>query len=293
MAEIDTSIVDVASVRLYWQKKTAKCATCTSLLDHDVPNSRASAATFTGSSSASTSAAHITSSMPSEINISLLDGFDSENPMVLMAVSSDDYSPRHSSPPPPPFQVDDISPITCKRKGVESFSQPNNGKKGNPVKASVRGVQKWPDLQKDTNVDVVQDGGEVSSCTCRAITQNTSTRRLSTCHTSGNEMPKQHPQRQNGAILQTTFILEESVNDSDEENQMSLRAKKPSHASRRSAFNERSELSSSCNTKIFTTQKFSIPAGSLLFERLERRVGKQIRSRAKAKASLAELPSFS
>ena len=265
MGEIDTSIVDIASVRLYWQKRSARCAQ--SLLDHDenVANSKVNnddadsraSATFTASlsSSATRSVPQNLTMVPSEINLSLFDGFEGENPMVLMAVSSDDCSPRHSSPsaPPPPFQANGISPIFYNQKGVKPSARGHDAKTGTLVKASAKNVQDC-NLRTDSSMDVEQDESKVSSF--RIVTQN--------------------------ELSHMAAIPDDNANESDEENQMLPKKmnRSSSPTSMRNVFKERPELSCSNNTKAVIPRNYSIPTNSLLFERLERRVGKQVRSRA-------------
>ena len=266
MGEIDTSMVDVASVRLYWQKRSARYAL--SLLDNDVAStkvnnnddadSRASVS-FAGDSSSSpmsNSAPHNLPAIPPEINRSLFDGFDGENPMVLMAVSSDDCSPRHSSTctPLPPFQANDISPIGHNHKDVISSARACGDKRETPMKAPAKSVQDWPDLQAHRSMGVDQNGNKVSSfCTA------TQTKLGHTC---------------------MAVIPDDKSNESDEENQLSPRTNKSSPTCMQAVFKERPELYGSNNTKAVIPRKYSIPTNSLLFERLEKRVGKQIRSRA-------------
>lgn len=287
MGEIDTSIVDVASVRLYWQKRSARYAL--SLLDTDVDlastkvndnddvDSRASASTFAASSSSSMSS----SAMPSEINLSLFDGFDGENPMGLMAVSSDDCSPRHSSTgtPPPPFQANDISPIVRNHKNVKTPTRAKDTEIRTPLRVPVRGVQKWHDLQTDISMDAEQNGNIVSSfCT---VTQT------KLIHTRCDGKSKLHPKKSNGVAYDAhsvaAFISDERSDDeSDEENQMSpTRSNKSLPLCEQNLFKERPDLSCSNITNVVMPRKYSIPTKSLLFERLERRVGKQVRSRGK------------
>lgn len=265
MGEIDTSIVDIASVRLYWQKRSARCAQ--SLLDHDenVANSKVNnddadsraSATFTASlsSSATRSVPQNLTMVPSEINLSLFDGFEGENPMVLMAVSSDDCSPRDSSPsaPPPPFQANGISPIFYNQKGVKPSARGHDAKTGTLVKASAKNVQDC-NLRTDSSMDVEQDESKVSSF--RIVTQN--------------------------ELSHMAAIPDDNANESDEENQMLPKKmnRSSSPTSMRNVFKERPELSCSNNTKAVIPRNYSIPTNSLLFERLERRVGKQVRSRA-------------
>jgi hypothetical protein len=75
-------------------------------------------------------------------------------------------------------------------------------------------------------------------------------------------------------------IPDDKSNESDEENQLSPRTNKSSPTCMQAVFKERPELYGSNNTKAVIPRKYSIPTNSLLFERLEKRVGKQIRSRA-------------
>ena len=74
---------------------------------------------------------------------------------------------------------------------------------------------------------------------------------------------------------------DETDHESDEENnQIKKKPGKhiqPSH--KRSVFKGRPDLTTSDKTKAITPHKYSIPNNSLLFERLERRVGKQVRNR--------------
>ena len=289
MGEIDTSIVDVASVRLYWQKRSARYAL--SLLDTDVDlastkvndnddvDSRASAsATFTASSSSSMSS----SAMPSEINLSLFDGFDGENSMGLMAVSSDDCSPRHSSTgtPPPPFQANDLSPIVRNRKNVKTPTRAKDTEIRAPLRVPVRGVQKWHDLQTDMSMDAEQNG---NTCKVSSFCTATQTKLI---HTRCDGKSKLRPKKNNGvacgAHSAAAFIPDERPGESDEENETSPRRSNKSLPMReQNLFKERPDLSCSNNTNAVMPRKYSIPTKSLLFERLERRVGKQVRNRAK------------
>ena len=77
-------------------------------------------------------------------------------------------------------------------------------------------------------------------------------------------------------------IPDDNANESDEENQMLPKKmnRSSSPTSMRNVFKERPELSGPDNTKAVIPRNYSIPTNSLLFERLERRVGKQVRSRA-------------
>ena len=282
MGEIDTSIVDVASVRLYWQKRSARYAL--SLLDNDVAStkdnnnddvdSRASATFADSSSSMSTSSPYTLSMLPSEVSLSMFDAFDGENPMVLMAVSSDDCSPRHSSMTlmsPPPFQADDISPIVHNHKHVKMPTRAKDSEMRTPLRVPVRGAQKWHDLQTDVGMDAEQN---VSSF-C-AVTQ---TKLIPTV--CGGKT-KLRPTKTSGVRSAAAFIPDERSDESNEENQKSpSRIKKSLPTCEQNLFKERPDLSCSNNANVVMPRNYSIPTKSLLFERLERRVGKQVRSRGK------------
>lgn len=284
MGEIDTSIVDVASVRLYWQKRSARYAL--SLLDTDVAStkdnnnddivdSRASA-TFTASSSSSMSSSspHNLSMLPSEISISLFDGFDGENLMVLMAVSSDDCSPRHSSTTfmsPPPFQADDISPIAHNHKHVKTPTRAKDSEIRTPLRVPAQGVQKWLDLQTDVGMDAEQNVSPF--CT------GTQTKLIPTVCDGKTKL---RPKKSCGVRSAAAFIPDERPDESDEENQKSpSRSKKSLPTCEQNPFKERPDLSCSNNANVLMPRKYSIPTKSLLFERLERRVGKRVRSKGK------------
>ena len=283
MGEIDTSIVDVASVRLYWQKRSARYVL--SLLDTDVAStkdndnddvdSRASA-TFTASSSSSMSSSspHNLSMLPSEISVSLFDGFDGENPMVLMAVSSDDCSPRHSSTTfmsPPPFQADDISPIVYNHKNVKTPTRAKDSEIRTPLRVPAKGVQPWLDIQTDVGMDAEQN---VSSfCT------GTQTKLIPTVCDGKTKL---RPKKSSSVRSAAAFTPDERSNKSDEENETSpTRSNKSLPMCEQNLFKERPDLSCSNNANVVMPHKYSIPTKSLLFERLERRVGKQVRSRGK------------
>ena len=282
MGEIDTSIVDVASVRLYWQKRSARYAL--SLLDTDVAStkdnnnddvdSRASATFADSSSSMSTSSPHTLSMLPSEINASLFDGFDGENPMVLMAVSSDDCSPRHSSTTfmsPPPFQADDISPIVHNHKNVKSSTLTKDSEIRTPLRVPAKGVQPWLDLQTDVGMDAEQNVSPF--CT------GTQTKLIPTMCDGKTKL---RPKKSSGFRSAAAFIPAENSDESDEENQKSpSRSEKSLPMCEQNLFKERPDLSCSNNANVLMPRNYSIPAKSLLFERLERRVGKQVRSKGK------------
>jgi len=283
MAEIDTSIVDVASVRLYWQKKSARCALSlldvASKADNNDADSRSSATSTAGASSVSTStSAPQNVSMPSEINVSLFDGFDCEHPMVLMSVSSDDSSPP---PPPQPFPVDDISPITRTRKDIKTTVHVDDTNTKTSMKPSTRGVQNWPDLQTDTSMDAEPVEGAKLMSYRRATTQSTLSHthcHSKTLHETSKDHKSKHSKKHRD-IAPTVRTSDENDNESDEENQIKkMPAKHNTSSQKRSVFKERPDLSAYNKTSTITPHKYSIPNNSLLFERLERRVGKQVRN---------------
>ena len=285
MGEIDTSIVDVASVRLYWQKRSARYAL--SLLDTDVAStkvndnndvdSRASATFADSSSSMSTSSPYTLSMLPSEVSLSMFDAFDGENPMVLMAVSSDDCSPRHSSTTfmspasPPPFQADDISPIVHNHKNVKTPTRAKDSEIRTPLRVPAKGVQPWLDLQTDVGMDAEQNVSPF--CT------GTQTKLIPMM--CGGKT-KLRPKKSSGVRSAAAFIPDENSDESDEENQKSpSRSEKSLPMCEQNLFKERPDLSCSNNANVLMPRKYSIPTKSLLFERLEKRVGKQVRSKGK------------
>ena len=148
---IDTSDINVAEIREYWQDLVVRSSAgrCSSDSQN---NSNASSVNSTRSTmlvAPTTCAGPSTSTASSSslVNTSLFDGFNSDEPMLLMAVSADSAACMHSTPPsaPPPFQVD-LSPIGC---GSNKKSIGISKSKHNTV------VQEWPDLATANNMDEI------------------------------------------------------------------------------------------------------------------------------------------
>ncbi len=106
--------------------------------------------------------------------------------------------------------------------------------------------------------------------------------RSKTLHeTSTDHKSTQSEKDRTKVIAPTVLNSGETDHESDEENQIKKKPAKhiqPSH--KRSVFKEKLDLTTSNKTKAITPHKYSIPNNSLLFERLERRVGKQVRNRS-------------
>ena len=106
--------------------------------------------------------------------------------------------------------------------------------------------------------------------------------RSKTLHeTSTDHKSTQSEKDTTNVIAPTVLNSGETDHESDEENQIKKKPAKhiqPSH--KRSVFKEKLDLTTSNKIKAITPHKYSIPNNSLLFERLERRVGKQVRNRS-------------
>lgn len=160
---VDTSDVNIAEVRAYWRDldRSAAARKCGSDSESSCDSSSVySYSTRSTAFAAPTTCADTTSTDSSSsfvnmfVNTSLFDGFNSDEPMLLMAVSSDTATCNtpSSTSVPPPFNAD-LSPIVAgsKKKSIETCKPKPH--KNTTFTTTCTAVQEWPELATTNNMD--------------------------------------------------------------------------------------------------------------------------------------------